>query len=106
MISLAECIVTLENEGYVENLTANFDHFSCRVGEIEIYPKDFQVDKVVRFENASDPGDQSILYAISSSEKGIKGLFVESYGLYHENLSPGLLEKLTEECRRHGDIEC
>lgn len=106
MISLADTIVDLENAGYEENLSADFDHFSCRVGQIELYPGDFEIDKVVRFENSSDPDDQAILYAISSEKKGIKGLFVESYGLYHEELSQDILDKLSEGCRRHADVDC
>ncbi len=106
MISLADTIVDLENAGYRENLSADYDHFSCRVGAIEIYPEEFEIDKVVRFENTSDPDDQAILYAISSEPKNIKGLFVESYGLYHEELSKEILNKLAEGCRRHADVEC
>lgn len=106
MISLADTIVDLENQGYEENLSADYDHFSCRVRAIELYPTDFEIDKVVRFENSSDPDDQAILYAISSPTKQIRGLFVESYGLYHEELSAEILDKLAEGCRRHSDIQC
>jgi hypothetical protein len=47
----------------------------------------------VRFENTSDPNDQSILYAISSPKHGIKGLFLESYGIYTEEVSRSMIEK-------------
>jgi hypothetical protein len=96
MASLSETIRKLENDGYKENLTPCFDHLSCRVGEIKLYPEDFVVDKVVRFENSSDPDDQSILYAVSSDTHGVKGLYVESYGLYHESLSKEILDKLSK----------
>ena len=99
MASLSETIRQLEKEGYDENLSVKYDHFACPRGGVELFPEEFEVDKVVRFENTSDPDDQSILYAISSPEKDIKGLYVESYGLYHEELSPKMLKKLSDGCR-------
>ena len=86
-------ISKFENLGYIENLIAKYDHFECRSGQVKLFPNEFQVDKFMRFENTSDPDDQSILYAISSNDGKIKGTFIESYGLYHEDLSPEILEK-------------
>lgn len=93
MLELREGIAFFESEGYTENLIALFDHFECQSGAVKLYPKDFKVDGVMRFENTSDPDDQSILYAISSNDGKIKGAFVESYGLYHDELSPEMIDR-------------
>jgi hypothetical protein len=95
MISLSDTIRHFEQQGYDKNLVVCFDHFECDSGRIKIYPNEIVVDQVVRFENTSDPDDQSILYAVSVPGKRIKGLFVESYGLYHEDVSSRLLAALT-----------
>ncbi|KQR70198.1 hypothetical protein [Pedobacter sp. Leaf176] len=44
------------------------------------HPEDFLIDKFYRFEGTSDPEDESILYAISSTDGKIKGLLVDGYG--------------------------
>ncbi len=96
MVTLTDVIHQLEDKGYVENLSLHFDHFECRDGAIRLYADDFNVDEVIRFENSSDPDDQSILYAISSTEQSLKGILVESYGFYHNDLSPEILQKLKD----------
>jgi hypothetical protein len=96
ILTLSQVIRKLQEKGYPENLIPNYDHLACRSNEIELYPGDIVVDEMVRFENTSDPDDQSILYAISSPTKNIKGLYVDSYGLYHDELSIALIQKLRE----------
>jgi hypothetical protein len=54
----------------------------------------FRIDEVFRFDVDTDPGDQAILYAISSEKYGLKGTLVNGYGIYTEALSNEILEKL------------
>ncbi len=89
-----DAIRELQARGYTENLSANVDHLSCNSGEIKLYPKDFFIDEMLRFENSSDPDDNSILYAITCKNHNIKGLYFESYGTYHDELSAGMLERI------------
>ena len=103
MVSLSEVISHWQLEGYTENLTPRFDHFECQNGSIKMYPENFEIDEVERFENTSDPNDQSILYALSSVGLGIKGLYVDSYGAYHDDLSPLILEKFKSHFLRISD---
>lgn len=94
MSNLADTIKILEARGYAENLVPGFDHLTCRSGEIILYPRDFFIDEIFRFENSSDPDDQSILYAITCHKNKIRGLYVESYGVYHDELSTAMLERI------------
>lgn len=96
MIGLAETLKKLEEKGYTENLSARYDHFEAQSGRVQLYPDDFVVDHLIRFENTSDPDDQSVLYAISAPAHGVKGVYVESYGTYHEELSPIMLEAIKD----------
>ncbi|MBC7465503.1 MAG: hypothetical protein H7256_05880, partial [Bdellovibrio sp.] len=90
MQTLCEAIKNFEMKGYKENLICCFDHLKSQCRKISILPSEIDVTDVYRFENASDPDDQSILYAISIPSKNIKGLYIESYGLYHEDQSDTL----------------
>lgn len=95
MMPLAPTIRQLAKEGYVENLVPRYDHFECRSKEFSIYPPNITVDCMIRFENASDPDDQAILYAIADHIQNLKGLYVDSYGLYHDELSSTMLKALS-----------
>ena len=43
----------------------------------------------------SDVDDESILFAISSKQKNIKGLVVNAYGMYSDSASAALVTKLS-----------
>ncbi len=103
MINMADAIRTLEKRGYTENLVPKFDHLTCQNGQIALYPKEFFIDEILRFEVASDPDDNSILYAITCRDKNIKGIYVESYGVYHEELSEAMLERI-KFCRANRNV--
>lgn len=94
MPGLSGAIKDLQSKGYKENLTLNFDHFFYGPDKIKLYPHEIFFDEVLRFENSSDPDDQSILYAISAPAKNIKGLSVDSYGLYHDSLSSSMIDRM------------
>ena len=100
----SEAISYFEKKGYNKNLVPRFDHFEVDSGKEKLFPGEFEVDDMVRFENTSDPDDQSILYAITSASHGIKGLFLESYGIYTEELSRSMVEKLKEHGNRSENV--
>lgn len=103
MMNLTDAIQQLQVRGYGENLVPCVDHLSCRSGQIELYPRDIYIDEIIRFENASDPSDQSILYAITCERRQIKGIYVESYGVYHDELSATMLERI-KFCRKNPQL--
>lgn len=84
METLTAATQRLQAAGYTANWFATDDHrLRCdhvAGGDpVEIDPADVVIDEIVRFEGASDPGDESILYALSGD--GVpKGLFGSVYG--------------------------
>lgn len=96
MMSLSEAMHDLHEKGYVENFVLNGDVLEARDGEIRVNARDFVVDSVERFEESSDAADQSILYAISVPSKNLKGLVVETYGTYSDDVGAGVLARLRE----------
>lgn len=97
MYGLCDAMNRLQKKGYTQNLVAKFDHFTCDEGKLQLYPNDIFFDEVLRFENTSDPDDQSIMYAIRSLiEDDVKGLYIESYGLYHDDLSNTIIQRIQE----------
>jgi hypothetical protein len=94
MPTLSETMNELRKEGYTEDFNLQQNCLECRNGEFKVFADEFKVDKFFRVEGASNPSDSSILYAISSTSKNVKGVLVNAYGIYSEPVTDEMLEKL------------
>ena len=83
----------LQNLGYTADFNLCEGHIECNPLKLKLHPEDFEVDEMHRFEGMSSTDDNSVLYAISS-KNGIKGLLVDAYGVYAENISEAMRKKL------------
>lgn len=92
--TLSQAINVLKDEGYVEDFNLKQNCLECRNGEYKVFHDEFKVDEYYRFEGMSDPGDSSILYAISSDKYKLKGQLVNGYGIYSESITDEMLDKL------------
>jgi hypothetical protein len=92
--TLSETMNELRKEGYTEDFNLQQNCLDCRNGQFKVFADEFKVDKFFRFEGASNPSDSAILYAISSDSKNLKGLLVNAYGIYSEQVTDEMLEKL------------
>lgn len=92
--TLSQAIDGLRKQGYVEDFNLQQNCLECRQGQYRIFHDEFEIDKVFRFDVMTDPGDQSILYAISSEKHGLKGVLVNAYGIYSDPLTDEMLDKL------------
>lgn len=94
--TLLQAIDALRRQGYTQDFNLKEDCLWCEVGAINLYPYDFEIDKVFRFFGPSDPDDESILYAISSDRFNLKGIMVNGYGVSADPLTQEMVEKLSE----------
>lgn len=92
--TLVEAINALRKQGYTEDFNLQENCLECISGKQQLAPNEFEIDKFFRFEGESNPDDSSILYAISSDEHDLKGVLVNSYSIYSDNLSDEMLAKL------------
>ncbi len=92
--TLVDAINDLRKRGYTEDLKVQGNYLVCGSDGAEILPEQFQVDEFYRFEGDTNPSDMSILIAISSQPSGRKGILVDAYGTYSENLTSEMLERL------------
>jgi len=78
--TLTEAIERLRSAGYHLDLFAE-SGARLRCGECRLVfaAEALAVDEVVRFEGASDPGDEAILFALSSPN-GHRGTYSAPYG--------------------------
>lgn len=91
--TLSQAMNTLREEGFIENFNLKQNCIECRNGAYKIFNDEFEIVEYYRFEGMSDPGDSSILYAISSDKYNLKGQLVNGYGIYSEAATDKMLEK-------------
>lgn len=92
--TLSQAINKLKlEEGYEYDFNLLDDKIEIK-SEKETYQiNEFNVDKVLRFEGASNPDDNAILYAITT-ENGKKGVIVDGYGISSGQISKEMMDKL------------
>ncbi len=94
--TLSEAVNDLIKNGYTTDFLvhAEKDCLICQNDSLELSPEDFVIDEVYRFEGMTDPGDESILFAISSPTHNLKGLVINSFGADFGYRSSKLVEHL------------
>lgn len=90
--TLVETLETLRKEGYTEDFNIRFDSLIC--DKACLLPQEFTVDRTFRFEGNTNPSDEAILYAISSRSGDLKGVLVNSYGVYADEMTVEMIAKL------------
>lgn len=93
-ITLSEAINDLTEKGYTFNFNIKQDCIECAENNLQLHPEEFEIDDVYRFQEMSDVDNESILYAISSTQNNVKGLLVNAYSIYADTASTKLVEKL------------
>ena len=92
--TLSETINGLRKEGYTLDFNVAKKRILCHQTNTAFSPQNFEIDKVYRFEGASNPDDQAILYAISSVKFGLKGVLVNGYGISADEATDEIISKL------------
>jgi hypothetical protein len=94
MNTVTEVLEKLKGEGYTIDFNLRHNCLECAENSLQVHPEDFVVDKFYRFEGESDPGDEAIVYAISSAKHDLKGTLVNSYGTYADDITEELVHAL------------
>ena len=96
MTTVSEVLNKLKKEGYTVDFNLNDNCLICHGNALQIYPTEFVVDEHYRFEGISDPGDEAVVYAISSPKHKVKGTLVNGYGVYSERVADDMVKALKE----------
>ncbi len=94
--TVTEAMADLKLQGYTIDFSilTKEECLICHLTNTVLSPDDFEIDDFYRFEGESDPGDNMIVYAISSKIKNLKGIVVNGYGIYADNESSAIVNKL------------
>lgn len=94
--TVSEAMNDLAKRGYTTDfkLMADKDCLMCHQTVTELSPEDFEIDETYRFEGETDPGDEMIVHAISSTKHNMKGLIVNGYGTYADTSTSKIVARL------------
>ncbi len=92
--TLSEAMNTLKSRGYTTEFLVGpeQDCIVCNATNKRVMPYSFIIDEVFRFEGYSDPGDEMVLFAISSPKHSMKGTFACAFGVYSDDASSEIMK--------------
>lgn len=92
--TLSQAINKLKlEEGYEHDFNLLDEQIEIKSKNESFGVEEFDVDKVLRFEGMSNPDDNAILYAITTTN-GRKGVLVDGYGISSGQVSDEMMKKL------------
>jgi hypothetical protein len=95
MKTLASCVNKLVLDGYTEDFKIS-ESGMLSLHEEKLYkPEQVHVMDFFRFEGASDPADNAILYAIETND-GVKGTLTDAYGPYADPQVSKFMEQVED----------
>lgn len=94
--TVSEAMNDLAKRGYTTDLKllSDEDCLFCHQTVTQLSPDDFEIDETYRFEGDTDPGDEMIVHAISSTKHNMKGIIVNGYGTYADTSTSKIVARL------------
>ncbi|MBK5243939.1 MAG: hypothetical protein JJE18_02750 [Eubacteriaceae bacterium] len=96
MTTLSEVTNLLQEKGYSADFNLRPNYLECGGNSLKLFPGEFIVDKHYRFEGASNPDDEAIVFAISSPKYNLKGVLINGYGISSESITDEMIRALDE----------
>ncbi len=94
--TLSEAVNALAKRGYTSDFSilTDAEKLLCHTSSTHLSPDEFEIDETYRFEGNTDPGDEMILFAISSIKHNLKGVLVNGYGVYANAAASAIVARL------------
>jgi hypothetical protein len=93
MKTLVACINSLVIAGFTEDFKIAGGKMRALKRERNYLPEEVKILNFYRFEGDSDPADNSILYAIETSD-GSRGTIVDAYGPYADSKISSFIDRV------------
>ncbi|MBS1666487.1 MAG: phosphoribosylpyrophosphate synthetase [Bacteroidetes bacterium] len=95
--NMVQALQDLKHRGYGMDFSLLPDCLYCASQSLKLKPEDFTVVETHRFESLdSSPDNNAVIYVISSKNGENKGVLVDAYGTYAEEMTHEMAEKLSK----------
>ena len=81
MNTLTETISKFRFKQYIYDFYVEDNFLKCRETNEKFGPEDIKIDRTERYEGDTNPGDMSVIYAITFST-GTMGILIDAFGTY------------------------
>ena len=92
--TVTQALAELNKRGYTINFNLSAGKLSGEEHGVSLNAHESNIDEVYRFEGDTDPGDEMVVYAMSSESNKVKGILVNAFGVYSDEFSDDLMSKL------------
>ena len=92
--TVTDALNGLKAKGYINDFNIAYDKIICRQSDFYLHPDEFEITEVYRFEGATSPDDEDVVYAVASKDGKQKGVITSAYGMYADTLSAEMAKKL------------
>jgi len=89
--TVSQAVQDLQQRGYALDFNLQDNCLVCHTDQFGA--DEFEITECYRFEGASDPADEAIVYGVEA-QTGLKGVLVNGYGIYSNSLSAEIAQKL------------
>src|SRR6187551_492108 len=93
--TMVSCLNSLIKKGFTEDYKVNDKGLKALKSEHIYSPEEVKVLNFFRFEGNSDPADNSILYAIETSD-GERGTLVDAFGPYADSKVSAFMQQVED----------
>lgn len=96
--TVTEAVEELEGRRYLKDFNVHPERECqiCQKTGISLPQDEFEIDGIYQFKGMTDPGDEMIVYALSSKKYGLKGILVNAYGMYEDSATSTVVQKLLQ----------
>lgn len=95
MPTLITCISKAKSDGYTSDLEVTESGLHVKDNEHYFSSDEVSINDFYRFEGASDPSENSILYLVETND-GTKGILINAYGAYADPVLASFIEQVEE----------
>jgi hypothetical protein len=96
MKTLSEVMQAIQKEGgFTENFIVKENLLFAPEANKYYSAMEVRIANFYRFEGTSDPGDNSILYAIETTD-GVKGILLDAYGAYSDEMTTAFIKEVED----------
>jgi hypothetical protein len=93
---LADAVESLKDKGFDHTYELGNNCITCKELDVEYSTDDLKIVETHSFNQGTDPGSESTVYAIESNT-GVKGTLIMSYGMYVDREKAKLIDILLKD---------